>query len=141
MRLYSAVFTAIGIFDAVILVLFRHQIPLIFTEDSTIREITARSLITVAIFQIVDSIVCGTNGMMRGLGRQDIAAWIVFILNYAGAVPLAIWLELGPWDWKLEGVWIGFGIGQVATIFLEAVYMRWLDWQICVEKVKAREEI
>lgn len=140
-RLYSAVFTLVGIFDAVVLYLLRHQIPLIFSDDPAIREITAHCFLTVAIFQVVDSIVCGTNGMMRGLGRQDIAAWVVFIVNYAGAVPFAMWLELGPWAWGLDGVWIGFAIGQVATLALEGVYMRWLNWQKCVDSVKAREDI
>lgn len=129
-----------GVFDAGIIYVFRHQIPLIFTTDPTIQSITAASCLTVAIFQFVDAVVCGANGMMRGLGRQDVAAWIVFVVNYAGAVPLALWLELGPLGWGLDGVWIGFAAGQVITGILETVYMRWLKWQTCVDSVKARED-
>lgn len=140
-HLYSVVFAVVGVFDAAVLFLFRHQIPLLFSNDTAIREITSHCFVTVAIFQVVDSIVCGTNGMMRGLGRQDVAAWVVCIVNYAGAVPFAIWLELGPWKWGLDGVWIGFAIGQVATIVLEGTYMRWLKWQKCVDSVKAREDM
>lgn len=140
-RLYSLVFTLVGLFDAAVLYFFRYQIPSIFSDDPTIHDITANSLVKVAVFQIVDSIVCGTNGMMRGLGRQDVAAWIVSIMNYAVAVPLALWLELGPLRWDLDGVWIGFAAGQVPTIILEGIYMKWLKWQKCVETVKARENI
>lgn len=140
-RLYSIVLLLAGFLDAIVLYLFRHQIPLIFSNDPTTREIASRSFLTVSIFQIVDAVVAGTNGLMRGLGRQDVAAWIVFIVNYTGAVPLAIWLELGPLKWELDGLWTGFGVGQAVTIAAEASYMKWLDWQRCVASVKEREEM
>lgn len=140
-RLYSTVFVLVGVFDGALLFLLRHQIPLIFSTDPTIREITATSFLTVAIFQMLDSVICGCNGMMRGLGRQDVAAWVVFFGNYAGAVPLALWLELGPPRWGLDGVWVGFALGQLVSIILEGMYMKWLKWQKCVDSVKAREDI
>lgn len=123
------------------LYVFRHQIPLIFSNDEVIREITARSFLTVALFQAVDSILGGTNGMMRGLGRQDVAAWIVTVGNYAGSVPLAFWLELGTPGLGLDGLWIGFAVGSTITIVSEGVYMRWLRWQDCVDSVKTREDV
>lgn len=130
-----------GLFDAAIFFVFRHQIPIIFSNDPTTREIASRSFLTVALFQVTDAILSGTNGMMRGLGRQDVAAWIVTIMNYFAAVPLAIFLELGPPRWELDGLWIGFAVGSVGTIVAEGAYMRWLDWQRCVESVKEREDL
>lgn len=140
-RLYCAVFVLVGIFDAAVLYVLRHQIPLIFTSDPVIREITANSFLTVALFQAVDSVLGGTNGMMRGLGRQDVAAWIVTVGNYAGSVPLAFWLELGPPKLGLDGLWIGFAIGSVMTIVCEGTYMRCQNWQTCVDSVKDREDV
>lgn len=78
--------------------------------------------------------------MMRGLGRQDIAAWIVTVGNYAGSVPLAFWLELGAPKLGLDGLWIGFAVGSIITIVLEGTYMRCLKWQDCVDSAKARED-
>lgn len=138
-RLYCTVFVLVGIFDAAVLYVLRHQIPLVFTNDPVVRDITANSFMTVALFQAVDSVLGGTNGMMRGLGRQDIAAWIVTVSNYAGSVPLAFWLELGPPSLGLDGLWIGFAVGSAMTIVSEGIYMRWLRWQDCVDSVKARE--
>lgn len=140
-HLYCGVFVLVGLFDAAVLYVFRHQIPLIFSNDQVIREITAGSFLTVALFQAIDSILGGTNGMMRGLGRQDIAAWIVTVGNYAGSVPLAFWLELGPPRMGLDGLWIGFAAGSVIIIVAEGTYMRWLRWQDCVDIVKAREDV
>ncbi|KAJ4416935.1 hypothetical protein N0V82_006485 [Gnomoniopsis sp. IMI 355080] len=140
-RLYCIVFVLVGFFDAAVLYVLRHQIPLIFSNDEVIREITARSFLTVALFQAVDSVLGGTNGMMRGLGRQDVAAWIVTVGNYAGSVPLALWLELGTPELGLDGLWIGFAVGSTITIVSEGAYMRWLRWQDCVDSVKAREDV
>lgn len=139
-RLYCTVFVLVGLFDAAVLYSLRHQIPFIFTNDPVIRDITANSFLTVALFQAVDSVLGGTNGMMRGLGRQDMAAWIVTVGNYAGAVPLAFWLELGPPKLGLDGLWIGFAAGSVAVVLAEGAYMRWLKWQDCVDSAKERED-
>lgn len=135
-----AVFLAVGVFDAAVFFVLRHQIPIIFSNDPLTREIASRSFLTVALFQVTDSILSGTNGVMRGLGRQDIAAIIVTVMNYFGSVPLAIWLGLGPLRWELDGLWIGFAVGSVGVIVAEGVYVRWLDWQRCVESVKERED-
>lgn len=131
----------VGVFDAAVLYVFRHQIPVVFSTDPAIREITAGSFRTVALFQAIDSILGGTNGMMRGLGRQDVAAWIVTVGNYAGSVPLAFWLELGSPKLGLDGLWIGFAAGSIIIIIAEGSYMRWLRWQDCVDSVKAREDV
>ncbi|PSR93855.1 MATE efflux family protein [Coniella lustricola] len=139
-RVYLVSFFVVGFVDAAILYLLRHQITPLFTEDAEIQRITAGSFLTVALFQVVDSVLCGTHGMMRGLGRQDVAAWIIFVMNYALGVPLAIWLELGPLQWALDGIWVGFAVSSAATISAEGVYMRWLKWQTCVDSVKARED-
>lgn len=139
-RLYSAVFVAVGVFDATVLYVLRHQIPLLFTTDPVVRAITANSFLTVALFQAIDSLLGGTNGVMRGLGRQDVAAWIITVGNYAGSVPIAFWLELGPPRLGLDGLWIGFAAGCVITILCEGVYMRCLRWQSCVDSAKARED-
>ncbi|KAF3768727.1 MATE efflux family protein [Cryphonectria parasitica EP155] len=140
-HLYLVVFAVVGLFNATLLYVFRHHIPSIFSDDAKIQAIAANSFLTVALFQSVDSVLCGTHGLMRGLGRQDIAAWIVFVMNYAVGVPLAMWLELGPLRWELDGIWVGFAVSTVATSIAEGIYMRCLRWQRCVESVKAREEM
>lgn len=138
--MYSFVFVLVGFFDAAILYFLRYPIVSLFSEDPIIRELAVRSMWLAAVFEVIDSVVCGTNGLLRGLGKQSVAAYIVFALNYLGAVPLAIWLELGSPAWGIDGVWIGFGVGVVATIALECLYMWMLDWQTVADVVKSRED-
>lgn len=137
--LYSVVFALIGTVDGLVIFALRDYLPRFFSEDPAVCDLASRTMLTVAVFQIIDSIICCTNGLLRGLGRQSVAAWVVFAVNYLGAVPVAIWLELGSPGLELNGVWIGLGCGMVLIAAIEALYMKALRWQDCVASVKVRE--
>ena len=139
--LYFFVFLLVGLFNAAVIYFFRYPIVSVFTQDSAIRELAVKSMWLAAVFEVIDSVVCGTNGLLRGLGKQSAAAWIAVSINYLEAVPLAIWLELGAPALGIDGVWIGFGSGVALTIASECLYVRLLDWQGAVDKVKCREDI
>ncbi|KAI5468106.1 mate-domain-containing protein [Mariannaea sp. PMI_226] len=137
--LYAVVFVAVGIVDAIFLFSLRNQLGAIFSEDSVVRDIATKSMAFAAVFHIIDSINCGCNGVLRGMGRQSVAAWVAFLVSYGIAVPLAIWLALGTPDLKLDGQWIGLGAGMLLGAVIECVYLRWMRWQDCVDDVKERE--
>ncbi|KAK7757596.1 hypothetical protein SLS62_000611 [Diatrype stigma] len=137
--LYGAVFLAVGCADGLVLYVARDALARFFSDDAVVRELAVAAAASVAVFQVVDAVICGTNGVLRGLGRQDVAACVVFVVNYAAAVPLAVWLELGSPRWGLDGVWIGVGAGMVLIAVVECVYMKVLRWQDCVDVVKLRE--
>ncbi|KAJ0123353.1 mate efflux family protein [Diaporthe amygdali] len=138
--LYFFVFFLVGLFNAALIYFFRYQIVSIFTKDPAIRELAVNSMWLAAVFEVIDSVVCGTNGLLRGLGKQSAAAYIAVSVNYLEAVPLAMWLELGSPALGIDGVWVGFGSGVALTIVLECLYVRLLDWQSVVDKVKCRED-
>ncbi|WQF80558.1 Putative multi antimicrobial extrusion protein [Colletotrichum destructivum] len=137
--LYAVVFTVVGILDAILVFAFRNQLGLIFSEDAVVQRLTTNSMLAVAAFQLIDSIINGCNGVLRGLGRQSVAAFIVFVVNYLAAVPIAVWLELGSPALELDGAWLGLGGGMVVIAVIECVYLKVIRWQDCVESVRERE--
>ncbi|GAP91836.1 putative MATE efflux family protein [Rosellinia necatrix] len=137
--LYGWVFLLIGCIDGAIIFSLRHHLPRLISEDPDVCRIAASAMLVVSVFQVIDSFICFTNGMLRGLGRQSVAAWIATAVNYGAAVPLAVWLELGPPSLGLGGGWIGIGSGMVLIAAVECWYMRVLRWQDCVDGVKLRE--
>jgi MATE family multidrug resistance protein len=137
--LYVFCFTLIGIFDGILLYALRSHISLFFSDDSSIRELATKAMLAVGMFQVIDSIQCGCNGVLRGLGKQSIAAWVVFFVNYFAAIPFAIWLELGSPQMELTGVWVGLGAGLVVIGVIEGGYLKLLDWQDCVDSLRAHE--
>ncbi|KAF2970680.1 hypothetical protein GQX73_g2911 [Xylaria multiplex] len=137
--LYGCIFALIGCFDGLVIFSLRHHLPYFFSDDPTVCDMAIKTLLAVSVFQVIDAFICFTNGMLRGLGRQSVAACVVLVVNYAAAVPLAIWLELGPSGLELNGVWIGIGSGMVIIAAVECCYMKFLRWQDCVDHVKLRE--
>ncbi|KAJ4186415.1 hypothetical protein NW755_007710 [Fusarium falciforme] len=138
--LYSMLFVGIGLLDAIVLFSLRNCIPYVYSADPEIRDLVSRTMLSVACFQVFDAVICGCNGVLRGLARTSFAAWVVFFVNYLGAVPLAMWLELGPAGMGLDGVWTGLGTGLVVIACIEVTYMISIDWRRCVDNVKCREE-
>ncbi|GAW22491.1 hypothetical protein ANO14919_120280 [Xylariales sp. No.14919] len=137
--LYGCIFALIGCFDGLAIFSLRHYLPRFFSDDPAVCAMAAKTMLAVSVFQVIDAFICFTNGMLRGLGRQSVAAWVVIAVNYGAAVPLAIWLELGPSGLELNGVWIGIGSGMVIIAAVECCYMRILRWQDCVDYAKSRE--
>lgn len=127
--LYVVVFLVVGCFNGCVLYLLRHPISMFMSVDPVVQSIAEQSMWSVAVFQIIDAINCGCNGVMRGLGLQSIAACVVMIINYGGSVPVALWLMLGPPDFKLNGLWMGMGFGCCLIAIVECVYMRFIDWE------------
>ena len=138
--LYGILFVALGVFNGTVLLSLRNYIGPFYTNDDDVRRIVANTMFVVAAFQIVDSIICGCNGVLRGLAKQGVAAWVVLIVNYLAAVPIAVWLELGPLQLGLNGVWSGLIGGSAVIAAIEIVYMIKVDWRGLVEVAKSRED-
>lgn len=133
-------FVGLGFFDGAVLFLLRNYIGPFYASDEEVRRIVTNTMLAVAGFQVVDSIVCGCNGVLRGLAKQSVSAWVVFLVNYFAAVPIAVWLELGPLDLGLNGVWSGMIGGSGVIALIEVIYMIKVDWRGSVEIVKSRED-
>jgi len=138
MTLYAIVFACIGLFDGLLLFSLRHHIPKLFSKDFEVQQIATYTMPFVATFQLIDAIIAGSSGCLRGLGRQSIAAWAAFLVNYLGAVPLALWLELGPLGLELVGCWAALQGGMVIIAAIEIGAMKLISWQKCVENAQLR---
>ncbi|KAI0533316.1 MATE efflux family protein [Xylaria digitata] len=137
--LYAIVFTLAGVINCLVLYFAQHYILGFFLEDLTTRTVYALASSTmgvVSVFQIIDAFICFTNGILRGLGRQAVAACIVIAVNYCAAVPLALFLELGSPHLGLIGAWTGVASGMIVIAGIECTYMKLLKWDKCVDRVR-----
>lgn len=114
--------------------LFRRELPRVFTDDADVLRICAETIVAVCFFQMAEAMLCGTNVMLRGLGCQSFAAYVVFGVNYLAVVPLSIWLMLGSPHWGLLGFWVGLPVGFWIIICVQAAYMRAIKWEKCVDE-------
>jgi MATE family multidrug resistance protein len=97
--------------NAVLFLIFRHQIPLLFIGDPEVCRIASGLLVVAGFFQISDGIQVVGLGCLRGVSDVLVPTIITVIAYWLLAVPLGYFLGLecslgaaGPWWGLLAGL-------------------------------------
>jgi len=93
--LVAAVF--LGCFNAILLVALRQYLPMAFSGDKAVLEMSAAVLPMNAAFQLFDALAALANGVLRGLGRQEIGGYVNLFAYYVVRIPCCT----NPRDHKL----------------------------------------
>ena len=111
--------------SALAFVLFRHELPRIYTPDPEVIALCAAILPIAAAFQIFDGTQVVGCGILRGMGRTRPAALFNLVSYWCLGLPLGAWLALRG-GWGLAGIWWGlcFGLAVVATLLVTWVGLR-----------------
>lgn len=99
-------------------IVFRNNLPLIFTTDEQVIQIAARLLVVAAIFQVFDGLQVVMLGNLRGMADVKIPMVIAF-LAYLGLGLPARWLFAFKLNAGAAGIWYGFllGLGVAGILF------------------------
>lgn len=104
---------------ALIFIVFRNEIPQLFTTNKDVLALASQMLIMVACFQIFDALQCAGVGIMRGIQDVKMISWIsllaYIVLNIPVGYLCGITLGMGP-----IGLFVGyiFGLGTAAILYL-----------------------
>lgn len=79
--LVAAVF--VGLLNVTLLSSLRLYIPRLFTNDEDVQALVAQLLPLCAAFQLWDALAANCNGILRGLGRQEIGGYVNLFAYYA----------------------------------------------------------
>jgi MATE family multidrug resistance protein len=94
--------------------LFRNQLPLLFTNDPRVLRLAASLLTVAALFQLFDGLQVTCLGILRGFADVKapmfIAAFSYIVVGLSVSYLCAFALNLGP-----EGIWYGFLAGLVVA--------------------------
>lgn len=107
-----------GLFTAVLLMLFRQSVAEIYSSDSEVVALTKHFLIYAIFFQMSDAIATPTQGVLRGYKDVNPGFWISLLAYWIIGLPLgfvlANYTPQGPY-----GYWIGLITGlAVAAVLL-----------------------
>jgi len=107
-------------FAALAFISLRHYIPLLFTTNAEIVDLTSRLLVWVALFQLSDGLQNISVGTLRGIQDVKIIIPVAFLSYIALNLPvgylLGFTLGMGP-----EGLILGFTFGlSMAALLLMA---------------------
>jgi MATE family multidrug resistance protein len=100
----------IGVFNVILLLTLRNDIAGLFTDEKAVIKLAAAVTPLCAAFQLFDAVAAMGNGLLRGLGRQEIGGWVNLFCYYVVAMPISFGLGFGL-NWELEGLWVGPAIG------------------------------
>lgn len=74
--------TVLGIFNMTVLSSLRMYIPRLFTNDEDVIAVASMILPINAAFQLFDALAAQCNGVLRGLGKQEVGGYISLFAFY-----------------------------------------------------------
>lgn len=93
-----------GLLNAILLIAIREHVPKLFTNDPEVTDLVAKVLPINAAFQLFDAIAALCNGILRGLGRQEVGGYVNLFAYYVIAMPISFGTGFGL-HWDLYGLW------------------------------------
>jgi MATE family multidrug resistance protein len=81
-RVTFIVGTVLGVFNMLMLSIFRNKIPLLYSSDPDVIRLASGVLPICAAFQLFDALAAVSNGLLRGLGKQEVGGYINLFAYY-----------------------------------------------------------
>jgi MATE family, multidrug efflux pump len=108
---------------AAVFIVFRTELPLLFTDAAEVVGLAALILPIAGAFQILDGTQIVAGGILRGAGRTQAPAAANLLGYYTLALPLAAWLG-APARMGLVGIWASLLVGLLIVASLMLFWLR-----------------
>lgn len=112
-----------NLFTAAVFIIFRYQIPALFTTNAEVAELTSRLLVFVALFQLSDGLQNISVGTLRGIQDVRIIMPIAFLAYIALNLPVG-YLFGFVWGMGPEGLYVGYIFGLTTAAILMIARIR-----------------
>lgn len=130
----------VGILNMLVLSTLRSYIPLLFSSEPEVIQLVAEVLPLCAAFQLFDALTANCNGILRGLGRQEIGGYVQLFCYYAIAMPISM-TSTFKFGFGLLGLWSGVALALGLVFVVEAIFLSNSNWHKSVEDALARNEM
>lgn len=128
-----------GLFNLTILFSLRNVIPKLFTDNEDVTQLASAVLPVCAAFQLIDALATICNGILRGLGRQEVGGYVQVFCYYAVAMPISMGTAFGL-GWGLWGLWSGVAVALGLVFGIEGIFLVRTSWENSVEEARRRNE-
>lgn len=130
----------VGILNMALLSSLRSYIPRLFTSEQEVIDLVADVLPLCAAFQLFDALAANCNGILRGLGRQEVGGYVQLLCYYAIAMPISMGTTFGL-GWGLFGLWSGVAIALFLVSLIEGVFISRANWERSVRDAIQRNSM
>jgi MATE family multidrug resistance protein len=125
---------------AIFLFFMKEKLVSCFTSNTTIQTIALPALLVLSAALIPDCVIYCQVGVMRGLGKQKMAAWIQIAGFFVISIPIGCVLAY-VYKLNISGFWTGFLIRSVIVCAVFAVLIwKVLDWEAIAVETQEREK-
>lgn len=130
----------VGLLNMLLLSLLRYSLAGLFTSDERVIEMVAAILPICAAFQLFDALAAVCNGILRGLGRQEIGGYVQVFCYYVVAMPISMGTAFGL-GWGISGLWTGVALALGLVFFIEIIFLSRTSWERSVEEARKRNDV
>jgi MATE family multidrug resistance protein len=113
----------IAVLVSVPIMLCRHEIGFLFTDNREVTELVSGAIIPLIIYQFSDGLQCSFSNALRGLGDVKPLMKVAFISYFVVSLPVAYGLGISC-KHGLVGVWYSFPVGLTIAGALYYWYYR-----------------
>lgn len=129
----------VGLLNCSILILGRHVIANVYSNDEEVVSLICELLPLVGVVEIFDSLNAIAGSCLRGQGMQLIGSIVNLVVYYLFAIPMGMILGW-TFDLKLFGLWIGIGSGMLIIGLIEAYYVLFPNWDKILRRAEMLKE-
>ncbi|GAB3016881.1 MATE family efflux transporter [Cyclobacterium sediminis] len=104
-------------FFAVMFLIFKNYLPLLYIEDSQVVEMAANLLVIAAVFQLSDGLQVVALGALRGLSDVKVPTLVTLLAYWVVGLPLGYLLAF-KFHYNELGIWFGLLIGLTLTAIM-----------------------
>lgn len=130
----------VGLFNMILLSSLRSYIPRLFSPEPEVVDLVAGVLPLCAAFQLFDALAANCNGILRGLGRQEVGGYIQLFCYYVIAMPISMGTTFGL-GWGVMGLWTGVALALGLVSLIEFIWISRANWDRSVEEALERNEL
>ncbi len=114
---------AYGLICGIFFILFKNQLPYLFTNNLGVATISSTLLVLGAFFQISDATQAIGVGLLRGIRDVKLPTVFVAVAYWVIGIPIGYYLAF-TMQMGASGIWIGFIIGlTVSSILLNLRFL------------------
>ncbi|MBO9618207.1 MAG: MATE family efflux transporter [Niabella sp.] len=113
-----------GSFCCLLFILLRHQLPLLFNNNTEVLSMAATLLLMAAVFQISDSIQAISAGLLRGIKDVNVPTFFIAIAYWILGIPIGCLLAF-HFNMGGVGIWLGLIAGlSFSALFLTLRFLK-----------------
>jgi len=130
--------TTIGAIAGILIISLKQYLPLVFTNDSDVVDMTSSVLPVLGFYMTFSAIANVWSGVVRGLGQQQVGA-LICIVNYGASVVGGVtWMLMTK---QIIGFWISLAGMLLVTAISYFTYISCVDWHKMAQHALCRAKV